>query len=706
MKKLYLILSLICISFSISIFSQDGWFWLNPLPQGNWLTDVEFTSNNTVYVSGYGGTMMKSTDGGNNFVLMENKECGSALVFLDHLTGFSSATNGILKTTNGGNNWRYIPAPVDYVYNYSTTPLTILYGIKDNKVYLSSDMGESWSLSLTALTNNTFTSIHFPDNSTGYTAGYKPNIFNYGRLHKTTNGGITWDTIPLNLRHRINGIFFLNANTGFMLTYFTRSLILKTTNGGYHWDTSYNIGSQFNNIKFFDVNTGYASFNSSMVITTNQGSNWTNISADYILFLKDLSEGIGIHENHFYRTTNLGINWIALSQGFMDNLYDVTFINAQTGFTCGYDKILKTTNAGINWQVYSLNIEGWPPFVENIMFPNENTGYAGIDGGRVAKTTNCGLNWLVFKTGQTDHLHGMTFPSVDTGYAVTKYGSCIKTTNAGLNWNTLFRDTCYYDKVEFWDNNTGFTSGYNHNIDKGITKITTNGGMDWQVQYNDSIKYVTDIDITEQNSWYYSGYGDYNGSYYPGYIYRSTDQGKTWTHKVFNETFYSIYFSSALTGYASCGNNIMRKTTDGGLNWFNTYSISYGYSISLCFINDQTGYGVGYYGQIIKTTTGGGVLISVEPQSYVVPRTYNLYQNYPNPFNPTTKIKFDIPKAMNASLKIYDIIGREVSVIVNDFLIPGTYAFDFNGSNLSSGVYFYVLTGEGFVESKKMLLVK
>jgi hypothetical protein len=95
MKKLYLILYLICLSFSTNVHSQDGWFWLNPLPQGNWLTDVEFTSNNTVYVSGYGGTMMKSTDGGINFFLLENKE--SARFSWITLPDFQVQQMGFLK---------------------------------------------------------------------------------------------------------------------------------------------------------------------------------------------------------------------------------------------------------------------------------------------------------------------------------------------------------------------------------------------------------------------------------------------------------------------------------------------------------------------------------------------------------------------------------------------------------------------------------
>lgn len=710
MKKLYLILSLICLSLSINLHSLDGWFWLNPLPQGNSYIDVEFTSNNTVYVSAAGNTLMKSTDGGTTFVVMANKECGGTLTFINDITGFSSSSGGILKTTNGGNNWRYISAPVDYVHNFSSTPQTILYGLKDNKVYISSDLGESWSLSLSAYPNNTFFSVQFPSNNIGFVVGYKPTLFNYGRIHKTTNGGINWDTISTNFRYRSRGIYFLNENTGFIQTDQYRQLILKTTNSGMSWDTVCNLQNQYQQFRFFDNNNGFLQGHQEIMITTNQGMDWFNVVTVHTAYLKNINEGLGIgalnNYNFLYKTTDKGANWTSITTGFNDVLLDITFLNSLTGFTVGDNKIYKTTNSGINWAVTNLNIQSGFSNVENIMFPNENTGYAGIDGGRVAKTTNCGLNWEVFETNQFDHLHGMSFPSVDTGYAVTKYGNFIKTTNAGINWVVDSRFIVEdYEDVQFINNLTGFAGGSTNQPDIGIVRKTSDGGMNWEPILLDSIITVVDVCVSSPANWFVAGYGQSNLGY-PGYIYYTTDFGANWNYHKFTNSIHSIHFASPQIGYASSYYNIMYKTTDAGITWFSTYCINDNTSQGIYFIDNFTGFASSRYGQIIKTTTGGGVLISVEPQSYIVPHTFNLYQNYPNPFNPITKIKFDIPKAMNASLKIYDILGREVSVIVNDFLIPGTYAFDFDGSNFSSGVYFYVLTGEGFVESKKMLLVK
>lgn len=89
-----------------------------------------------------------------------------------------------------------------------------------------------------------------------------------------------------------------------------------------------------------------------------------------------------------------------------------------------------------------------------------------------------------------------------------------------------------------------------------------------------------------------------------------------------------------------------------------------------------------------------------------IPADYKLEQNYPNPFNPVTNIKYSIPKGGNASLILYDVLGNEVSTIVNGYMKAGIYNAEINGVNLASGVYFYTLKTNEFVSTKKMLLIK
>ena len=100
------------------------------------------------------------------------------------------------------------------------------------------------------------------------------------------------------------------------------------------------------------------------------------------------------------------------------------------------------------------------------------------------------------------------------------------------------------------------------------------------------------------------------------------------------------------------------------------------------------------------------VITDVDDNHSRLPNFYNIYQNYPNPFNPTTKIRFDIPKQTWVKLSIYDILGREVSVLVDKGMYPGSYEITFDGSKLTSGIYFYRLQTGGFVKTKKLIMIK
>jgi hypothetical protein len=121
--------------------------------------------------------------------------------------------------------------------------------------------------------------------------------------------------------------------------------------------------------------------------------------------------------------------------------------------------------------------------------------------------------------------------------------------------------------------------------------------------------------------------------------------------------------------------------------------------------------GSSYYSNVwdFKTSVTG-----IKPISSAIPLNYKLYENYPNPFNPSTKIKFSIPLSPLSergvggfvTLIIYDLLGREVITLVNEQLNPGTYEVTFDGSALSSGLYFYRITSGDFTDVKKMMLIK
>ena len=130
---------------------------------------------------------------------------------------------------------------------------------------------------------------------------------------------------------------------------------------------------------------------------------------------------------------------------------------------------------------------------------------------------------------------------------------------------------------------------------------------------------------------------------------------------------------------------------DSGLTVGNTYS----YRVYAFNVSGNSGYS-DTVSTVITAVTG----IQNTPEKFA------LYNNYPNPFNPTTKIKFDRPKNGIVKLTVYDIHGREVRNLVNNELTPGSYEVEWNAGGYASGMYFYRIETEGFVETKKMMLVK
>jgi hypothetical protein len=99
-------------------------------------------------------------------------------------------------------------------------------------------------------------------------------------------------------------------------------------------------------------------------------------------------------------------------------------------------------------------------------------------------------------------------------------------------------------------------------------------------------------------------------------------------------------------------------------------------------------------------------VVSVEVENSEIPETYALTQNYPNPFNPATQINFSVPQASMVKITVYDIVGREVEVLVSEFLEAGNYRTNWNAASYSSGIYFYRMETGSFAQVKKMILMK
>jgi hypothetical protein len=100
------------------------------------------------------------------------------------------------------------------------------------------------------------------------------------------------------------------------------------------------------------------------------------------------------------------------------------------------------------------------------------------------------------------------------------------------------------------------------------------------------------------------------------------------------------------------------------------------------------------------------MITDIEDEQNNLPIVFALEQNYPNPFNPTTTIKYTIPTSQFVTLNVFDMIGREITSLVNEEKSPGNYEVKFDGSSFASGIYFYRLKAGNYLETKKILLIK
>ncbi len=427
----------------------------------------------------------------------------------------------------------------------------------------------------------------------------------------------------------------------------------------------------------------------------------------------------------FISSCQINSQWMQLHEagnGYFGFYINIDFVDVNTGYALNWDSAAtKTTNGGLNW-VRMNGTTGYGLF--QIQFPSSSTGYAignvGFSNGKFLRTTNNGDNWSVLSVPY--YIFSMDFVNDNTGYLTDDNGFVHKTINGGLSWISINLPVAYLTFVDFLDVNTGFVvASSNQRL-----FITTNGGVNWQQKGSPDFTKVQFVDDNTGFGFIFSN---------QGILYKTKNRGEYWQNIFQSDSvfFIDVAFINVNTGWLSGAklfdNEVfyrkLYKSTNSGLSWFEQYTGNVPADSSSCLgviqmLNSNTGYvSTGHCevvggrptmkGRIYKTTNGGGGPIGIEPVYSSIPENYKLHQNYPNPFNPITKISFEIPVNNTAGLTkliIYDVAGREVSVLVNEQLQPGKYEIDWDAENFTSGVYFYTLSTGNFKETKKMLLIK
>ena len=391
--------------------------------------------------------------------------------------------------------------------------------------------------------------------------------------------------------------------------------------------------------------------------------------------------------------------WTEQTSPVTTALYSVSAVSNDVAWACGAGgKVIRTINKGATWTNVSGNLPTSYAFY-NIFAWDANTALATASptaGDYVYRTSNGGANWTEVFNLAGGFGNGLWMTDANTAYHV---GDPV-----GGNW---------------------------------MLKKSTNGGInwvDWATVPSTAAGWNNAFMIVGNNVWMGTN---------ANYLMYSSNLGVNWSQQTTTFTNqYAVWFNSAAVGL--CAYNTLNVTTNSGQNWSalasplaanaggitgagNEWFVAPQSTAVYYSANNGANWSTGYtapdgaFYHITMSRAGNTVwgvrsngkisrygtpLTAITPITVTIPENYSLSQNYPNPFNPMTKINFSITKSGMTTLKVYDLLGKEVSTLINQNMSAGTYAVDFDGAKLSSGVYFYRLEVNGFSEVKRMTLLK
>lgn len=433
---------------------------------------------------------------------------------------------------------------------------------------------------------------------------------------------------------------------------------------------------------------------------------WENVTPS--LFTSD---SVGIQSEITFATKDIGWLW--------------TLFQKESPNGDFYKMLYKTTDGGKSWKtIMSARIRKIP--VCKLYSPGADELICLEQAGNmdstlyVYRTSDGGISWD--STAFTDNMlynseiNNAYFFNKDKWICFERYAWF--TSDGGHTWirETNNRGLGAVADIDFVNERLGWIASWSSDYGTDIGSIlnTTDGGKSWK--YQDSSSYILfGVDFLDSLKGFCVGT---NITFGVGYLCSTTDGGKTWTYKRLTEakTIRKIRFIDDRNGWIICGarpaNNTgsIFRTSDGGQSWEKQISgVSSSFERLMLLKEDKTAYVLGYDDDHIHLSlyrADLSAIVGVKEDIPTSPKSFSLSQNYPNPFNPSTRITFQISTPERVSLKIYDMLGREVGTLVNEFKSAGRYSAEFNGSNLPSGIYIYELRTDSFAANKKLILVK
>jgi len=730
MKFKFFILFLFSVLFFQNSYSQqniNGWYWMNGQPQSMILNWVKFIDASTIYAVGDRGCFMKSTDGGDSWLI--NSQAGPSDI---NSTVYGGGSRDI-------NTAYFFDANTGLVGGFSLSSIGDAIG-------RTTDGGLTFTKIVTGSGAQTVNGFYFLNSNTGYACGNTST-----RLLKTTNGGITWTAVPNIPSNTYEAVYAFDENKILVTT--SNRGIVKTTDAGATWVTETLPGTTNNtltDIKFKNANTGYVTGNANyFAYTFDGGVTWTQSVTPFgAVGQRALSiSGNAVYTagdyTVIYKTTNDGQSWSTIN--FIDGsnpnqpspfvIYglDVSGNNIAVVGNSGVVNIsndLGSTWRNKNYSVSQIAVNFSAIWADS---PSGNIWAAGTPG-TILYSSNGGNNWTQQPSNSSYSVNNIQMLNSTTGYIVSGIptqgnGRLTKTTNAGSTWINIPLPSPYYAKaavdLDFVNENTGWIiGGMPPQAGGGLTCIkTTNGGSTWVQQTNDQgyNMVAQSIDMVDANTGFFTGgflstvfkttNGGTNWNSLPsfpgtqlyskvkavsaevvfvsgdaGELYKSTDGGSTWSQIAtpLPTTLFAMDWLDEHNGLLGGTSGFLAKTSDGGATW--DWTNSGGSTIrNVCMRNRDSVFAVSdingswqmfrYFGQSAKPLS---LLLKVGIQGF---------------WNGTTQVSDTISVTLRNQNSPYNVIDQSSTVIYNQG--SGTVSF----SSAPSGNYYIQINHRNSLET-------
>ena len=419
-------------------------------------------------------------------------------------------------------------------------------------------------------------------------------------------------------------------------------------------------------------------------------------------------------------------NWISETD-FLENPESspMMITSGGTVFACGkVDGVYRSTDHGTSWipsgpraeDAFSLMVErtgkilvgtlgggiyssedgglGWvqipPDSVSEDVFSLAGDGamlYAGTDEGVYGTTDE--MHWTNMSKGQiAGSAYAVSVSNTGSIFAGTNFG-VYRSTDNGATWNQSGLSSSEVFFLATGSNSQMYAGTKGNGI-----SVSTDNGVTWGSRgvFRDDIEALA---VNDSGAVFVGVYGG---------ILRSRNGGLSWQEKDFAKSYVNaLAFLSSQTVFAGTYEGVY-ASYDNGDTWklLDIHGLGQTFVLSLALDNNGNLFAGTYHGGVYRTVQA---FTSVETRPFA-PGAFRLDQNYPNPFNPTTTVSFVISHSSFVTLRVYDVVGREVGTLVNEVKQPGEYTVEWKAEGIASGVYFYRLTAGSYREIKKMLFLR